>query len=89
MQSLRKEDTPHHTRPHGGCISEKVGFPCGSAGEESTCNAGDLGLILGLGRSPREGNSYQLQYSALENPRDSIVQEVLNSQTRLTDFHFH
>ena len=29
-----------------------LGFPCGSAGKESTCNAGDLGLILGLGRSP-------------------------------------
>ena len=31
------------------------GFPCGSAVKESTCNAGDLGLIPGLGRSPREG----------------------------------
>ena len=32
-----------------------LGFPCGSADEESTCNAGDLGLIPGLGRSPGEG----------------------------------
>ena len=40
-----------------------LGFPDGSAGKESACNAGDLGLIPGLGRSPGEGISYQLQYS--------------------------
>ena len=40
-----------------------LGFPGGSAGKESTCNAGDLGLIPGLGRSPGEGKSYPLQYS--------------------------
>ena len=39
------------------------GFPCGSAGKESICNAGDLGLIPGLGRSPGEGEGYPLQYS--------------------------
>ena len=39
----------------------------GSAGKESACNAGDLGLILGLGRSPKEGKGYPLQYSCLEN----------------------
>ena len=44
-----------------------LGFPCGSAGKESTCNAGDLGLIPGLGRSPGEGKGYPLQYSGLEN----------------------
>ena len=48
-----------------------LGFPCGSAGEESTCNAGDLGLIPGLGRSPGEGKGYQLQYSGLENSINS------------------
>ena len=42
-----------------------MGFPSGSNGEESTCNAGDLGLIPGLGRSPGEGNGYPLQYSSL------------------------
>ena len=42
------------------------GFPCGSAAKESTCNAGDLGLIPGLGRSPGEGKGYALQYSGLE-----------------------
>ena len=36
-------------------------FPCGSAGKESPCNVGDLGLILGLGRSPVEGKGYPLQ----------------------------
>ena len=35
---------------------------------DSACNAGDLGLILGLRRSPREGKGYSLQYSGLENP---------------------
>ena len=43
-----------------------LGFPGGSAGKESTCNTGDLGLIPALGRSPGEGNSYPLQYSGLE-----------------------
>ena len=46
------------------------GFPCGSAGKEFTCNAGDLGLILGLGSSPGEGKGYPLQDSSLENSRD-------------------
>ena len=41
------------------------GFPCGSAGKESTCNAGDLGSIPGLRRSPGEEKGYPLQYSGL------------------------
>ena len=40
-----------------------LGFPGGSAGKESACNAGDLGLIPGLGRSPGEGIGYSLQCS--------------------------
>ena len=47
-----------------------LGFPGGSEGKVSTCNAGDLGLISGLGRSPGEGNGNLLQYSCLENPMD-------------------
>ena len=43
-------------------------FPCGSAGKESACNAGDLGSIPGLERCPGEGKGYPLQYSGLENP---------------------
>ena len=47
-----------------------LGFPCGSADKESACNAGDLGSIPGLGRSPGEGKGYPLQYSVLENSTD-------------------
>ena len=66
-----------------------LGFLCGSAGKESTCNVGDLGSIPGLGRSAGEGKGYPLQYSRLENSMDCIVQEVSKSRTRLSDFHFH
>jgi len=45
-------------------------FPCVSAGKESACKAGDLGLIAGLGRSPGEGKDCPLQYSGLENSMD-------------------
>ena len=65
--------------------------PCG---KESTCNAGDLASIPGLGRSPGEGNGNPLQYSCLENPMDrgawqATVRGVSMSQTQLSDFHFH
>ena len=50
-----------------------MGFPGGSAGKESACNAGDLGSIPGLGRCPGEGNGYPLQYSGLENSMDCII----------------
>jgi len=63
-------------------------LPGGSAGEESTCNEGDLGSIPGLGRFPGKRNSFPLQYSGLENPMDWIVHET-KSQTQLNDFHFH
>ena len=65
-------------------------FPSCSDSEEFACNAGDLGLIPGLGRSPGEGNGNPLQYSCLENPMhrsawQAIVHGVTKSQTRLTD----
>ena len=66
-----------------------MGFPGGSADQESACNVGDLGSIPGFGRSPGEGNSYPLQYSGLQNSMDCIVHGVAMSQTRLSDFHFH
>ena len=44
------------------------GFPDSSVGKESACNAGDLGLIPGLGRSPGEGKGYPLQYSVWRIP---------------------
>ena len=57
------------------------GFPCVSAGKESACNAGDLGLIPRLGRSPGEGKGYPLQHSGLENSMDCIVHGMTESQT--------
>ena len=52
---------------------EFQGFPGGSVDKESACNAGDLGLISGLGRSPGEGDGYPLQYSGQENSMDCLV----------------
>ena len=65
-----------------------LGFPCGLAGKESTCNAGDLSLIPGLGRSTGEGKGYPLQYSGLENSMDCIVHGVTKNWTWLSSFHF-
>ena len=59
----------------------QMGFPGGSAGKEPACNVGDLGSILGLGRSPREGSSYEIQYSGLENSMDSMVNGIAKSGT--------
>ena len=64
------------------------GFPGGSVGRESACNAGDLGLIPGLGRSPEEGKGYPLWYSGLENSTDCVVHGVAKSRTRLSDLRF-
>ena len=64
-------------------------FHSGSAGKESACNAGDLGLIPGLGRSPGEEKGYSLQYSGLENSMDCTVHGVAKSRTRLSYFNFH
>ena len=69
-------------------ISSISDFPCGSAGKESTHNAGDMGLIPRLGRSPEEGKGYPLQYFVLENSMDCIVHWVTKSWTQLSDFHF-
>ena len=68
------------------------GFPPSSVGEESACNAGDMGLIPGLGRSPGEGNGNPLQYSCLGK---SHGQRNLagyspwgrKSRTRVSDFY--
>ena len=61
-------------------------FPGGSEVKVSACNAGDLGSIPGLGRSPGEGNGTPLQYSCLENPMDggawwATVHSIAKSQT--------
>ena len=63
-------------------------LPCGSAGKESACNAGDLGSIPRLGRSPGEGKGDTLQYSGLENSVDCVGHRVAKSQIRPSDFHF-
>ena len=50
------------------CLPSRAqGFPGGSDTKESACNAGDMSLIPGLGRSPGKGNGYALQYSCLEH----------------------
>ena len=67
-----------------------LSFPGGLEGKETACNAGDLGLIPGLGRSLGEGNGYPLQYSCLENPMDRgawwATVHGSQSRTRLSDF---
>ena len=70
------------------CIQYPVINHCGSAGKESACNVGDLGLVPALGRSPGEGKGYPLQYSGLENSVDCIVHGVAKSRTQLSNFHF-
>ena len=71
-----------------------LNFPGGSDGKESACNAGDLGSVLRLGRSPGGGNGYSLQYSCLENPMErSLVSsspwglKELDTTEGLTCFH--
>ena len=77
-----------------GSIFEQVklskGFTGGSGGKESACNAGDLDLIPGSGRSPVGGYGNPLQYSFLENSKDRVVWQatvhgVANSWTWLSD----
>ena len=63
-----------------------MGFPGGLGGKDSSCNAGDLGLIPGSGRSLGAGHDNPLQYSCLENPMDrgiwwATVHGVTKSQT--------
>ena len=93
---LRGHPLPSSASPLQGSpnsLQSHLGFPCGSAGKESTCKVGDLGLIPGLGRSSGEWKSYPPQYSGLKNSKDYIVHGVVHgaakSQTRLSDFHFH
>ena len=76
------------------CFLPLIGFPGGSDGKESAYSVKDLGLIPVLGRFPREGQGYPLQYSYLESSMDKrdwqvIVHGVVKSQTQLSDEHFH
>ena len=98
IQGLRQRDLQrafsHDFRTVRGKIwvlmATVLGFPGGSDGKEFTCNAGDLGSIRGLGRSPGGGHGNPLQYSSLENPMDrgawqAAVHRVAKSQTHLSD----
>ena len=72
---------------------KEPGFPGGSEVKASACNAGDVGSIPGLGRSPGKENGNPLQYSCLENPVDrgawwATVHGVTKGRTRLSDFTF-
>ena len=71
-----------------------LGFPCGSDGKESTCNAGDLGSSPGLVRSPGEGNGNTLQHSCLGTLLErgawrATVHGAVKSQARLRGKHCH
>ena len=72
-----------------------LGFPGDSDGKESTCNAGDLGSIPGLGKSPGEGHGNPLQCSCLVNPMDrGTWQDTVHgghkeSDTTVTKTHTH
>ena len=71
-----------------------MGFPCGSDGKESACNAGDPGSTPGSGRSPGEGNGYPLQCSYLVNSMhkgawQATVHGVAKRWTRLNDLLTH
>ena len=94
----------HTALPKSSCVQQpksylnpillgfyRLGFPGGSEVKVSACNAGDLGSILGSGRSPGEGTGNPLQYSCLENPMDreawwATIHGVAKSQTGLSDF---
>jgi len=93
-QTRARRDENHDTESGGGSWDvfwwELLGFPGGSDSQDSSCNAGNPGLILGSGRSPGEGNGYPLQYSCLENSKDrgvwqATVHGVTKSQTQLSD----
>ena len=69
--------------------SYMVDFPGVTVVKNPPANAGDTGLIPGLGRSSAAGKGYPIQYSGLENSMDCVVYAVAKSQTRLSHLHFH
>ena len=77
-------------RDWGSSLGESPSFLAGSDDRESACNAGELGLIPGSGRSPGGRNRYPLRYSCLENSMDrgawrATVYGVAKSWTRTTE----
>ena len=86
---------PNHSLQKHFCLllQKDLRFPGGSDSRESACNVGELSSILGLGRSPGEGNGNILKYSCLENPMDrgalqATVHGIAKSQTWLSNFTF-
>ena len=65
------------------CTTREGGFPCSSAGKESTCNAGALSLIPGLGRAPGEGIAYQYSWTSLVA---QLVKSLLSVQETQVQF---
>ena len=81
-----------HTHTHTHIYIYEI--PCGSDSKESACNVRDPGSVLGLGRSPGEGNGNPLQYSYLENPMDrgawwAVIHGVSKSRTQMSDTRMH
>ena len=101
VRSLILGRNPKHTKGHFwnhmvhlGQLVYHRGFPGGSDGKESNCNAGDLGSIPGLARSPGGGHVNPLQYAWLEKSIDrgawwATVNGVTKSQTQLSDWANH
>ena len=76
-------------------LLKRKGFPCGSAGKESSCSARDLGSTSGLGRSPGKGNGYPLRYSGLEKSMGVAKRQIttewlsfFHKQKPITCWHF-
>ena len=91
MKLKPKDDQSQTANEVLSCSQSIIGFPGGSEVKASACNAGGLGSIPGLGRSPGEGNGNPLQYSCVENPMDggawwATVHRVAKSRIRLSDF---
>ena len=90
-EGVAMDQHTHRVCHREGVYYGLLSFPCGSAGKESTCNAGDIrdvGSIPGSRRAPGEGKGYTLQYSCLENPMDrgawwATVHRVTKNQTQL------
>ena len=78
VRFLGQEDSPEKDRLPTAVFLD---FPCGSAGKESACNAGELGLIPGFGRSPGEEKGYPLQYSSLKDSIDCTAHGVTKGWT--------
>ena len=80
---LKRLSSSSSSPTRGLCIRGTMGFPCGSAGKESTCNAGNLGW-----EDPLEKGRATHSSAGLENSMDCIVHGVAKSGTRLSHFHF-